>query len=265
MLNSQRSRSALRNLSAPNRCQEPFQRPRRLTHCRDGQAQTCRCRRLRLSRAQPGGRWRHAVRCARRLSAVRGRAGRGRSAHADAAARLLLMPNHWHLVLWPEHDGALSRFMTWLGLAHTQRWHARRGSAGSGHLYQGRYKVVPRAGRRPPARGLPLRRAQSAARPLRAPGRSLALGQPVAARGAGRAARRSGWRRCSPNGRSPAPEDWRRLVNRAQSAAEIEAMRTAVQRGRPFGSQARRDGMARRFDLNSTLQPRGRPRQRTAS
>jgi len=22
-----------------------------------------------------------------------------------------LMPNHWHLALWPEHDGALSRFM----------------------------------------------------------------------------------------------------------------------------------------------------------
>jgi REP element-mobilizing transposase RayT len=40
-----------------------------------------------------------------------------------------LMPNHWHLVLWPEADGTLSRFMTWLTLTHTQRWHARRRSA----------------------------------------------------------------------------------------------------------------------------------------
>ena len=52
-------------------------------------------------------------------------------AKARTAMRIVaccLMPNHWHLVLWPEHDGALSRFMTWLGLTHTQRWHARRGS-----------------------------------------------------------------------------------------------------------------------------------------
>ena len=51
-----------------------------------------------------------------------------------------LMPNHWHLVLWPEESGALGRFITWLTLTHTQRWHARHGSAGAGHLYQGRYK-----------------------------------------------------------------------------------------------------------------------------
>ena len=23
----------------------------------------------------------------------------------------VLMPNHWHLVLWPEHDGAISAYM----------------------------------------------------------------------------------------------------------------------------------------------------------
>ena len=25
-----------------------------------------------------------------------------------------IMPNHWHLVLWPRQDGDLSRFMGWL-------------------------------------------------------------------------------------------------------------------------------------------------------
>src|SRR5688572_23335174 len=54
-----------------------------------------------------------------------------------------LMPNHWHLVLWPRRDGDLSRFMGWLTLTHTQRWHAHRGSAGAGHLYQGRFKSFP--------------------------------------------------------------------------------------------------------------------------
>jgi len=32
-----------------------------------------------------------------------------------------LMPNHWHLVLWPSEDGELSIFMRLLTLTHTQR------------------------------------------------------------------------------------------------------------------------------------------------
>src|SRR5260370_27208182 len=35
-----------------------------------------------------------------------------------------LMPNHWHLLLWPRRDGELSDFSHWLTLTHTQRWHA---------------------------------------------------------------------------------------------------------------------------------------------
>ena len=54
-----------------------------------------------------------------------------------------LMPNHWHLVLWPRHEGDLSRFMGWLTLTHTQRWHAQRGTGGTGHVYQGRFKSFP--------------------------------------------------------------------------------------------------------------------------
>ena len=51
-----------------------------------------------------------------------------------------LMPNHWHLVLWPHQDGDLSRFMGWLTLMHKQRWHAHHHTVGHGHLYQGRFK-----------------------------------------------------------------------------------------------------------------------------
>jgi putative transposase len=54
-----------------------------------------------------------------------------------------VMPTHWHLVLWPQRDKELSRFVGWLTLTHTQRWHAHRHSAGSGHLYQGRFKSFP--------------------------------------------------------------------------------------------------------------------------
>jgi len=51
-----------------------------------------------------------------------------------------LMPNHWHLVLYPRADGELSAFMGWLTNTHTRRWHVAKKTVGQGHLYQGRYK-----------------------------------------------------------------------------------------------------------------------------
>ena len=54
-----------------------------------------------------------------------------------------LLANHWHLIVWPREDGELSKFTGWLTLTHTQRWHAHRGTTGSGHLYQGRFKSFP--------------------------------------------------------------------------------------------------------------------------
>ena len=59
------------------------------------------------------------------------------------AMRLLaycIMPNHWHLVLYPKTDGDLQAFMSWLTNTHTRRWHVSKGTVGQGHLYQGRYK-----------------------------------------------------------------------------------------------------------------------------
>lgn len=51
-----------------------------------------------------------------------------------------LMPNHFHLVLYPKHEGEIKKFMHWLTLTHTQRWHAHTKTIGHGHVYQGRYK-----------------------------------------------------------------------------------------------------------------------------
>ena len=40
-------------------------------------------------------------------------------------------------------DGELSEFMRRLTVTHAMRWHAHRGSAGSGHVYQNRFKSFP--------------------------------------------------------------------------------------------------------------------------
>ncbi|MFN7977798.1 MAG: transposase [Vicinamibacterales bacterium] len=50
-----------------------------------------------------------------------------------------LMPNHWHLVLWPPTAADMSRFLHHLTTAHAARFRYMSGTAGLGHVYQGRY------------------------------------------------------------------------------------------------------------------------------
>ena len=52
----------------------------------------------------------------------------------------VVMPNHWHLLLYPRKDGDLATSMRWLGTSHVRRHHERKGTVGTGHLYQGRFK-----------------------------------------------------------------------------------------------------------------------------
>jgi putative transposase len=54
-----------------------------------------------------------------------------------------LMPNHWHLVLWPERDDDLSSFMKRLAGTHALRWNAAHHCLGTGAVYQGRFKAIP--------------------------------------------------------------------------------------------------------------------------
>ncbi|HZM88796.1 MAG TPA: transposase [Blastocatellia bacterium] len=63
-------------------------------------------------------------------------------------AAYCLMPNHWHLLLWPRTDGELSEVMRWITVTHSQRWHAHRHSSGTGPVYQGRFKSFPVSDRR---------------------------------------------------------------------------------------------------------------------
>jgi putative transposase len=59
-----------------------------------------------------------------------------------------VMPNHWHLVVRPQTDEALGRWMGWVSVTHVRRYHEHYYSRGGGHLYQGRFKSFPVAGER---------------------------------------------------------------------------------------------------------------------
>jgi putative transposase len=181
------------------------------------------------------------------------------AAVSRVAMRLLaycVLPNHWHLVLWPNDDGDLPRFMGWLTLTHTQRWHAHRHTAGSGHLYQGRYKSFPiqeddhfltvcRYVERNALRaGLVVRAERWPWGSLWQRQRRSAEDRPVL----------SAWPVAVPAG-------WLGLVNQPQTAAEEEGLRRCVRRGQPFGDAAWQEQTAARLGLETTFRLRGRPRK----
>ena len=165
------------------------------------------------------------------------------------------MPNHWHLVLWPEKDGQLSTFMQRATNRHTQRWQRAKGRVGYGHLYQGRFKSFPvesddhfyslvRYVERNALRAGLVERAEdwpwsSLSRPAAATRIPLST-WPV-----------------------PRPARWKEQVNRPQSDAELEAIRRSLRRGQPYGGDAWTTRIAEKLGLESTLRPRGRPRKQT--
>jgi putative transposase len=174
---------------------------------------------------------------------------------ARSGMRLLawcLMPNHWHLVLWPSADGDLARFVRRLTQRHTQARHRRHGTLGQGHLYQGRYKgflvqddahlvTVCRYVERNPVR------AGLVATAADWPHGSLAQRH-----------RRGAARRLDP-WPLPRPPGWAQLVDRPDTPQELEALRRSVKRGTPFGAADWVAAMAACHGLASTLRPRGRP------
>jgi putative transposase len=168
-----------------------------------------------------------------------------------------IMPNHWHMCLSPYRDGEMSRFMQWLTLTHTQRWHAHRYSVGSGHLYQGRYKSF-----------------------LVQDGEYFLQLCKYIEQNALRARLvnhaedwrwSSLWRRTYGDYKKKKflsqwpieePPDYVEWVNRFvgdETGGTLEQIRIAIARGKPYGDEAWASQMAGRFNLGMTIRPRGRP------
>ena len=159
-----------------------------------------------------------------------------------------LMPNHFHLALWPTTDDALSRWMGWLTTAHVRRYQSHYGT--TGHVWQGRFKAfaiqdddhllaVLRYIERNPLRANLVARAEDW------PWSSLSSSWPFLDRG--------------PVAR---PSDWLDLVNQPQTQAELDRLRQSVNRGVPFGNDAWSKQTATALGLEATLRDRGRPKQK---
>ena len=143
-----------------------------------------------------------------------------------------LMPNHWHLVLYPRADGDLSKFLQRVTMTHTQRYHAKSRTVGYGHVYQGRYKSLL----------------------VESDRHFLTLVRYVErnAKRAGLVRKAEEWPYASVHVRlygtaeqkkmlspwpTPEPSGYLQWLNQPQGEEEIERIREAIRRGRPYGSE----------------------------
>ncbi len=157
-----------------------------------------------------------------------------------------VMPSHWHLVLWPRRDGDLSEFMRWLTVTHTQRWHAAHHTAGTGPLYQGRFKSFP------------IQEDDHLLAVLRYVERNPLRANLVERTDAWQWS--SLWRRVHgdearllDDGPMAMPRRWRQRVQSPQTEGELEALRRSVVRGAPFGEADWQQRTAKRLGLQSAL------------
>lgn len=164
-----------------------------------------------------------------------------------------LMPNHWHLVVWPSDNSQLVHCMHWLTSTHAKRWQTYRKQVGTGAVYQSRYKAIA----------------------VQTEVYFLTLCRYVErnALRAGLVARAEAWpwsslaargNNCSvvPLSTWPIlrPEQWVALVNGAQSNSELAPIRTSVQAGKPLGNEEWAAAILGR--LGDCRRPRrGRPRK----
>ena len=155
-----------------------------------------------------------------------------------------IMPNHWHIVVWPDRDNQLGPFFQRLTATHASRWQRHRRRSGLGHVYQGRFKSFP------------VQQDDHFYQVVRYVERNPLRARLVTDAAAWRWS--SLWVREHGNDAQrllmsqwpvPVPRDWSSWVNEPQSEAELAALRKSVCRGVPLGNPGWVNAIAAEFGL----------------
>jgi putative transposase len=163
-----------------------------------------------------------------------------------------LMPNHFHLVVRQSCATDIPRWLQWLCTTHARHYHAKHRSYG--RLWQGRYRAF-------------LVQSDHYLITLLRYVERNALRKNLVARAEDWLWGSLNWRL---SGLSPVdltappmalPRGWVEWVNQAQTAAELEAIRTSVNRQRPYGDADWVSANARDAGLEQSLAAVGRPRK----
>ena len=167
-----------------------------------------------------------------------------------------IMPNHWHLILYPKRDGDMGEYMRWITTTHVRQRRVKTESIGDGHLYQGTYKSFPvetneylqqliRYVEQNPLRAKLVKKAED--------WRWSSL-----------------WRRDKGNQKEKQllsklpielPEDYLDFVNTISNEELLKTIYTSVKKGKPFGSEDWMSKIVKKFGLESTLREVGRPKK----
>ena len=166
-----------------------------------------------------------------------------------------IMPNHFHLILHPRNDGDLSEFMKRLTVTHTQRYRVATKTVGQGAVYQGRYKsfitqddkhlltVLRYVERNPLTAQLvdnPLEwRFGSVYRRYKGTFKEKQLLSPWVCK---------------------EPENYLEILTQALTLKEIERIELSERKGLPFGDEEHVLKMVEKYNLQSTLREKGRPK-----
>lgn len=166
-----------------------------------------------------------------------------------------IMPNHWHLVLFPRSDTNLGEFMSWLTTTHVRQYRTKTHTIGYGHLYQDRYKSFPTESN---VYATTLIRYVEQ-NPLRAKLVKHAEDWQWS----------SLWRREKGNTKEKKlltplpielPKNYLQSVNDTLNTEKLSVIRYSVNKGKPYGTDTWADSMIDTFNLSHTIRGVGRPR-----
>ena len=143
-----------------------------------------------------------------------------RWAKSNEPVRLIayvVMPNHWHFVIWNESSTQTSRFLHRLTGAHAARIRSQTATTGEGHIYQDRFHGFLIDGEQ---RYLRLMRYVEAN-----PVRAGLVERAEDWKWSSLSERREPRRGLLDNGPVPLPTDWVEIVNVALPASDLEELR----------------------------------------
>jgi putative transposase len=163
-----------------------------------------------------------------------------------------LMPNHWHLALWPMEDGCLSSFIQNVSSRHVENWRKRWDS--TGHLYESRFKCfavqdekyylnIVRYIERNPVRASLVKKAvdwQWSSYYLRSKGYNP-------------------WDIPLSSGPVPIPANWDTRITRPENDSTLSEIRQSHRRSSPYGEQDWVEETAKKLGVLGSIKPLGRP------
>jgi putative transposase len=167
-----------------------------------------------------------------------------------------IMPNHWHMVLYPRNDKDMSEFMRWLTTTHVRHLRVATKSIGYGSIYQGAYKSfivqedkhlidLIRYVEQNPLRAKLVKRAEdwqwgSLYRRQKGTTQEKKLLAPLPTR---------------------LPVNYLASVNEVYNTDTLTKIRNSVNKSAPYGGEEWALAMVKEYHLESTLRPPGRPRK----